>query len=444
MYKKSRNSRVNFPMDISVIIVNYRVPYFLELCLCSVRKALQGLDAEIIVVDNHSGDGSPDLLRPLFPEVHWIVNTENVGFSRANNQALTRSAGDYVLFLNPDTMVPEDFARKCLGFIRSITPNPDPSDPGPSDPGPSNAGASNAGASNPSIRPPGALGAFGPPGALGVRMIDGSGEFLKESRRGFPTPWVAFCKLSGLTALFPRSRRFARYYLGHVPAGQTHPAPVLSGACFWVSRSALDKTGPFDETFFMYAEDIDLSYRLESAGYTNYYFPEVTIIHFKGESTSKDIRHIRQFYNAMIQFRRKHFKLSAFSRAMIGAGIWLRAAVSAAAVRMPRSSKPRRTWLRGDPAGIARLRTALAASRERTGARDECEADEIIFCIGNEFTFKSAIEALERKGLPQGAAQGPEQSQAQGPAQRAAFYADGCHAVISSSRRAGNGEIWIL
>ena len=407
-------------MLLSVIIVNYRVPYFLEHCLHSVRKAIAGLDAEIIVVDNHSADGGLDFLRPLFPEVNWIVNAENEGFSRANNQGLGHATGDYLLFLNPDTIVPEDFARKCLGFIQSITSNPGPSNPNLSDPGPSNSSVC-------------------PPGALGVRMIDGSGKFLRESRRGFPTPWVAFCKLAGLTALFPHSRRFARYYLGHLPADRIHPAPVLSGACFWVSRSALDKTGPFDETFFMYAEDIDLSYRLESAGYANYYFPDVTIIHFKGESTPKDFRHIRRFYKAMIQFRRKHFRLSAFSRAMIGTGIWLRGALSAAlsavAISIPRSSRSRRTWLMGDPAGIARLRAVLAASgkgpaaaRERTAAPDEHHTDEIIFCIGNEFTFKSAIEALERKD----------------PAVNAAFYAAGCHAVISSSRRDGNGEIWTL
>lgn len=379
-------------MLLSVIIVNYRVPYFLELCLHSVRRALQGLDAEIIVVDNHSGDGSVDLLRPQFPGVKWIVNPENEGFSRANNRAVRQATGGTILFLNPDTIVPEDMIRKCIAFI----------------------------------------GAAGDVGGLGVRMIDGNGRFLRESRRGFPSPWVAFCKLSGLTALFPRSRRFARYYLGHLPSDRTSPAPVLSGACLFVSRSALEKTGPFDETFFMYAEDIDLSYRLETAGYTNYYFADVTIIHFKGESTPKDTRYIRQFYKAMSQFRRKHFRLSAFSQAAIGTATWLRAAfssgLSAAAVRIPQSSKPRRTWLTGDPEGIARVRSALAFSRERTPATEERRADEIVFCIGNEFTFKSAIESLEKKD----------------PAQSAAFYADGCHAVISSSRRDGKGEVWIL
>jgi N-acetylglucosaminyl-diphospho-decaprenol L-rhamnosyltransferase len=397
-------------MILSVIIVNYQVPYFLELCLHSVRLTLQGLDAEIIVVDNNSADGSAELLRPLFPEVHWIVNTENEGFSRANNQGLAAAAGEYILFLNPDTVLPEDFARDCLTFHQS-TPNV---------------------------------------GGLGVRMIDGNGQFLKESRRGFPTPWVAFCKLSGLTSLFPHSRRFSRYYLGYLPAGQPHPASVLSGACFLVSRTALYQTGPFDETFFMYAEDIDLSFRLEKAGYTNYYFPGTTIIHFKGESTHKDSRHIRQFYKAMIQFRRKHFNagLLRLFRFIAEPAIWLRgglAAIGGTFARRPNRAKLHRTWLTGDPAGIARINSALAASpgnssakaaasRQRIPAPDELHADEIIYCVGNEFSFESAIRALEKKS----------------PHCTASFYftgsagKPGSHAVIGSSSRTARGETWIL
>jgi GT2 family glycosyltransferase len=158
-------------MILSVIIVNYRVRYFLELCLHAVERAIQDYDAEILVVDNHSGDDSVAYLRPLFPRVKFIVNTENLGFARANNQALAQAGGEYILFLNPDTILPEDFFPLCLSFLRST----------------------------PGI------------GGLGVRMIDGSGRFLKESRRGFPSPWVAFCKLSGLTALFPRAKPFSGY-----------------------------------------------------------------------------------------------------------------------------------------------------------------------------------------------------------------------------------------
>jgi hypothetical protein len=183
----------------------------------------------------------------------------------------------------------------------------------------------------------------------------------------------------------------------------------------------------------MYAEDIDLSYRLEKAGYPNYYFAETTIVHFKGESTRKDIRYIRQFYKAMIQFRRKYFNtgLSALSRIPLEAAIWLRSGLSAIITSITptrRSSKPRRTWLTGDPKGIARLRSALAASTTRIDVPDEADANEIIYCIGKDFSFQSAIRALERKS----------------PAQTAAFYAEGCHAVISSSRRDDQGEVWIL
>src|SRR5580704_11537596 len=210
-------------MVVSVLIVNYRVRYFLELCLHSLQRTLTGLDAEIIVVDNNSGDDGIAALRPLFPDVIFLENSENEGFAKANNRAFGRARGEYILFLNPDTIVPEDLAPSCLAML----------------------------ASTPGI------------GGLGVRMVDGSGRFLKESRRGFPTPWVAFCKLSGLTALFPHSRRFSQYYLGYLPPPPAHPAPVLSEACLWVRRTSLEKAGAFDETFFMYAEDIDLSYRLE-------------------------------------------------------------------------------------------------------------------------------------------------------------------------------------
>ncbi|MBN8853133.1 MAG: hypothetical protein BGO55_13635 [Sphingobacteriales bacterium 50-39] len=265
-------------MVLSVIIVSYQVKYFLEQCLFSAEKALQGIPGtEIIVVDNHSQDGSVEYLQPKFPAVKFLVQTENLGFSRANNRALDQAKGKYILFLNPDTILPEDFFAICLSFMDKT----------------------------PGI------------GAAGVRMVDGSGRFLKESRRGFPTPWVAFCKLSGLTALFPHSRLLAHYYMGHLPEDQTHPAPILSGACMFVSRKVLDKTGAFDERFFMYAEDIDLSYRIEQKGFTNYYIADTTILHFKGESTHKDARYVKLFYGAMIQFRRKHFS-GVFSRVLNG------------------------------------------------------------------------------------------------------------------------------
>lgn len=399
-------------MLLSVIIVNYRVPYFLELCLRSVESSLRGLEAEVIVVDNHSADGATRWLQPRFPAVKWILNAENRGFSRANNQGLAIAAGKYILFLNPDTIVPEDFARLCLGFLQS-TPEA---------------------------------------GGLGVRMIDGSGRFLKESRRDLPTPWVAFCRLFGLSVLFPRSRRFSRYYLGYLPPDRTHPAAILSGACLWVSRAALDKAGVFDESFFLYAEDIDLSYRLGKAGFINYYFADSTIIHFKGESTQKDTRYIRRFYKAMSQFRRKHFNSGPrrFFGIALETGIWIRAGLSALAAPVTRlarrgrgpgsrltggsstnkpaarrspgeGGRPNRSFLTGDPVAIRQLQPHVTVA-------GESEADEIILCIGEAFSFKSAITALIDIG----------------PGRTVAFFAAGATGVISSSGRDSNGNVRIV
>jgi len=390
-------------MVLSVIIVNYRVRYFLELCLHSVGKALSGLDAEVIVIDNHSADGSIEFLRPLFPGVRFIVNTENTGFAHANNKALEHAKGEHILFLNPDTILPEDFVPQCLSFLQS-TPRV---------------------------------------GGLGLRMIDGSGRFLKESRRGFPSPWVAFCKLSGLTALFPRSRAFSTYYLGFLPETGTHPAPVLSGACLWVSRAVLDEVGSFDSSFFMYAEDIDLSYRLEQAGYVNYYFADSTIIHFKGESTRKDIGYTRQFYKAMSQFRRKHFTrvLPFIGRAGLEAAIRLRAAVGAVtklfspAATTPANATtpatPRRTWCVGDPAATAALKKQIQLSAGRTEAPDPRQAEEIIYCIGDGFSFKESIKALESAALYR-------------HGQQAKFFAAGCHSAVGSASKDNQGEVWRL
>ena len=389
-------------MILSVIIVNYRVKHFLELCLHSVKKALRGIDAEVIVVDNHSGDDSVAYLRRLFPTATFIDNAVNVGFARANNQALLQARGDYILFLNPDTVLPEDIATRCLSFLQST----------------------------PGI------------GGLCPRMIDGGGHFLKESRRGFPSPWVAACKLFGLTALFPHSRLFATYYLGHLPAGQSHPSPVLSGACLWISRAALDRVGPFDNDYFMYAEDIDLSYRLEQAGYVNYYFADATIIHFKGESTQKDIRHVRQFYKAMSQFRHKHFNsgLSRVFSSGLEAAIWLRAGLGAIGRvgRRPAAGIPslhHNTWLAGDSMGVEYLRPFLSADGERSPAPDLQQADEIIFCEGERFSFKDCIAALESAA---------QQKAHRGRHRQAMFYAAGSQSVVGSTSKDERGEIWII
>lgn len=256
---------------LSVIIVNYNVRYFLEQCLDSVGKALEHLapqTAEVFVVDNASVDGSQQMVKYKFPWCRLLENTENVGFSKANNQAIRQSGGRYILLLNPDTLIQPDTFSKVCTFMEE---HPEA-------------------------------------GALGVRMVDGAGRFLPESKRGLPTPSAAFFKIFGLAVLFPKSRLFGRYHLGYLDEHQVHEVDVLSGAFMLVRRAALSKAGLLDEDFFMYGEDIDLSYRIQKAGFRNYYYPHTTIIHYKGESTKKgSLNYVRVFYQAMIIFAEKHF-----------------------------------------------------------------------------------------------------------------------------------------
>lgn len=255
-------------MQLSIIIVSYNVKYFTEQCICSVQKAIVGIDAEIIVIDNNSTDGSREWLEPKFPTVQFIWQNTNDGFGKANNKALLKAGGDCILFLNPDTIIAEDSLQLCLHQMQQ--------DKGI--------------------------------GALGVRMIDGSGKFLQESKRGFPSAWASFYKMSGLTKLFPRSKKFAAYYAGHLPQQQSHRVDVLAGAFMMLSRKAIEATKGFDEDFFMYGEDVDLSYRIQKAGMKNYYFADTTIIHFKGESTQKrSATYNQHFYGAMKLFVQKHF-----------------------------------------------------------------------------------------------------------------------------------------
>ncbi len=278
-------------MRLSVIIVNYNVKHFLEQCLQSVLKATDGIDSEIWVVDNNSVDGSIDMLKNSFPSVKLIENKDNLGFSKANNQAIKRSSAEYVLLLNPDTIVPEDCFKKTINFMDQ---HPDA-------------------------------------GACGVRMIDGQGKFLPESKRGLPSPEVAFYKMLGLNKLFPKSKKFGKYHLGYLAEHETNEVEVLAGAFMFMRKSVLDKVGLLDETFFMYGEDIDLSYRITQGGFKNYYYPETTIIHYKGESTKKQsVNYVKVFYKAMIIFAEKHYSGSnkkAFTT-FINAAIYLRASLS--------------------------------------------------------------------------------------------------------------------
>ncbi|MFH0896414.1 MAG: glycosyltransferase [Bacteroidota bacterium] len=278
-------------MKLSIIIVNYNVKHFLEQCLISVREACKNIPSEVFVVDNNSVDGSAELVKSKFPEVIFIRNEQNLGFAKANNLAIHKASGEYMLLLNPDTIVESDTFSKVITFMDS------------------HADA----------------------GGLGVRMLDGKGKFLPESKRGLPTPSVAFYKIFGLSKLFPRSKRFGKYHLTYLDPSQTHVVDVLSGAFMLLRKSVVDVTGPLDEDFFMYGEDIDLSYRITKAGFKNYYFPETRIIHYKGESTKKSsINYVFVFYNAMLIFARKHFskknaKLLSF---LIHLAIFLRASMA--------------------------------------------------------------------------------------------------------------------
>lgn len=255
-------------MQLSIIIVNYNVEYFLEQCLHSVGAALKNLEAEVFVVDNNSVDGSVEMVKKKFPEVKLIANKENLGFSKANNLAIRQAKGKYILLLNPDTVVEADTFSKCISFMDLHSDA----------------------------------------GGMGIKMLDGKGNFLPESKRGLPTPMVAFYKIFGLSALFPKSKRFGKYHLGFLDKEQIHEIEILSGAYMLMRKQVLDKVGLLDENFFMYGEDIDLSYRIIKGGWKNYYFPDARIIHYKGESTKKSsVNFVFVFYNAMIIFARKHF-----------------------------------------------------------------------------------------------------------------------------------------
>ncbi len=276
--------------DLSVVIVNYNVQHFLRQTLLSLEEAARSLSTEIFVVDNASSDGSVEMIRHEFPSVKLIASKENLGFSKGNNIALKEATGKYILLLNPDTVLGENTLEACFSFMEA----------------------------NPSV------------GALGPRMIDGSGTFLPESKRGFPSPSVAFYKAFGLSKIFRNSSRFNRYHMGHVDSDTQVPVDVLAGAFMFIRYEVLSQIGLLDERFFMYGEDIDLSYRIKQAGFENYYFPKAQIIHFKGESTKKgSLNYVRVFYQAMILFADKHFKGKKASSfiGLMKFGIGLRALV---------------------------------------------------------------------------------------------------------------------
>jgi len=288
---------------LSIIIVNYNVEFYLEQCLNSVQKAISKINAEIFVVDNNSIDGSIEMVKNKFPEIKLLENNFNAGFSKANNQAILLSDSKYILLLNPDTVVEENTFEKIISFMDSKP----------------KAGAS------------------------GIRMVDGKGAFLPESKRGLPTPLTSLYYLFGLSKIFSKSKRFSKYHLGYLNEFKNHEIEILSGAFMFIRSSALEKAGLLDETFFMYGEDIDLSYRIKQEGYTNHYFSESTIIHYKGESTKKSsVNYVLVFYKAMAIFAEKHFskKQAKSLSTLISIGIYIKASIALFNRLLKKISKP--------------------------------------------------------------------------------------------------------
>jgi GT2 family glycosyltransferase len=267
-------------MKLSVVIVSYNVRSYLEECLKSVQEALEGIEGEVFVVDNHSDDDSVEVVRREYPWVNLIVNLENLGFAKANNQAIRRAQGEYVLLLNPDTVVTQDTFRGVLAFMDE----------------------------HPKA------------GSAGVMMCYEDGSRAPESRRAVPTPWVAARKMLGFTK---------RYYLSDLPWDQPCRIEVVSGAFCLLRHQALKSVGLLDEDFFMYGEDIDLSYRLLKGGWENWYLP-YSIIHYKGKSTQKsDYRYVHVFYQAMLIFFQKHYSHLSFVYSIpVKLAIYFRASIA--------------------------------------------------------------------------------------------------------------------
>ncbi|HID95340.1 MAG TPA: glycosyltransferase [Candidatus Latescibacteria bacterium] len=275
-------------MDLSIVIVNYNVKSFLRQALRTIVDASRGLETEIFVVDNGSSDGSAEMVSELYPGVQLIQNRQNVGFARANNQALRRCQGRYILLINPDTIVRQD---TLVTMVRFLDEHPEA-------------------------------------GAAGCKILNPDGTLQLACRRGFPTPGAAFFKITGLSRLFPKSSRFARYNLTYLDPDQVHEVDALSGSFMVVRREALDGVGLLDETFFMYGEDLDLCYRIKEAGWKIFYVPETEIIHFKGESTKRipRLKSLIAFYGAMHIFVGKHLskRYRLLTRWLLTAAILLR------------------------------------------------------------------------------------------------------------------------
>lgn len=343
-------------MQLSIIILNYNVRYFLELCVLSVQNAIQNIDAEIIVIDNNSQDDSCEMMKRRFPNVKLIENKENLGFPKGNNIGVAAAKGEYICILNPDTVVAEDTFTKVLAFAKKQKDL----------------------------------------GIVGVKLIDGTGNFLPESKRGIPTPFVAFTKITGLYKFFPKT--FGEYYAQHLSENETGKVDILVGAFMLMKRDLYNEIGGFDENCFMYSDDIDLSYMALKKGKSNYYIHETSVIHYKGESTVKDETYMKRFQEAMNFFYKKHFRVSILFSVFMKMGILLFSMVKKFQGKpKPKSSPEKYILVSEDEVLREKLENkwqTLVEHQDITKSFAKNEKAEIIF-DQNQLDFKTIIQAFE-------------------------------------------------
>jgi len=346
-------------MQLSVIILNYNVRYFLEQCVFSVQKALENIDGEVIVIDNNSSDDSCAMMKNRFPNVRLIENIENLGFPKGNNIAVAEAKGEYICILNPDTVVAEDTFTKILKTCHSEL------------------------VSESSL------------GIIGCKLIDGTGSFLPESKRGVPTPWVAFTKIFGLYKMFPNSSWFNKYYAQDLNENQSGEVAILVGAFMFMKRSLYLEVGGFDENCFMYSDDIDLSYMVKKLGKQNYYFADTKVIHYKGESTIRDGLYMKRFQEAMQFFYKKHFKKSFVFDVMMYFGAYLFSII--------KKNQQKEVQIKVDEYIVFSKNQVSLNLNKKTSyfkelncfTNNKCGSIEVIFDT-ESFSFKEIISFMER------------------------------------------------
>ena len=343
-------------MQLSIIILNYNVRYFLELCVLSVQNGIQDIDAEIIVIDNNSQDDSCEMMKKRFPNIKLIENKENSGFPKGNNIGVAAAKGEYICILNPDTVVAEDTFSKVLAFAKKQKEL----------------------------------------GIVGVKLIDGTGNFLPESKRGIPTPFVAFTKITGLYKILPKT--FGKYYAQHLSENQTGKVDILVGAFMLMKRDLYLEIGGFDENCFMYSDDIDLSYMALKKGKSNYYFHETSVVHYKGESTIKDETYMKRFQEAMNFFYQKHFQVSLLFSVFMKVGIVFFSMIKKFQGKPKLKSRPEKYILVSEDEALRekfqnKWRTLVERQRITKSFANNIKT-EIIF-DQNQLDFKTIIQAFE-------------------------------------------------